>query len=123
MATIAATMGQYAQLAIRGKVQYHADVTVTENSAAKNFTGWTALKLELKAKDDEDGSDISTVVLAVDGDPSLGLLDIDITAANTTVIQDGTVHEGVYDAIANDAAGETHLLFYGDWRLTKGVTD
>lgn len=121
MATIAVTMGNYAQLAIRGKTHYHADVTVNEGGAAKNLTGYGSFVLELKAKGDEDGTAISTVALAsvVLAD---GTLTIDITDANTEIIQDGTVHEGVYDAIGT-LAGEQYLLFQGDWALTKGISD
>lgn len=122
MATITVNMSQYAQLQIRGKVHYHADVTINENGAAKDLTGYTNLRLELKAKDDEDGTNISTVALTAD-DLATGQLDIDITAANTTVIQSGGVLEGVYDAVGDNGSGETELLFYGDWTLIKGVTD
>ena len=122
MAAITVNMSQYAQLQIRGKVHYHADVTINENGAAKDLTGYTNLRLELKAKDDEDGTNISTVALTAD-DLATGQLDIDITAANTTVIQSGGVLEGVYDAVGDNGSGETELLFYGDWTLIKGVTD
>tara|TARA_R110002020_G_scaffold47968_2_gene137150 strand:+ start:1244 stop:1624 length:381 start_codon:yes stop_codon:yes gene_type:complete len=121
---ISVTMGNYAQLAIRGKTHYKANVTVNEGGSAKDLSGYSALTLELKAKDDEDGPAISTVALTFTsppGDGSTGLLDIDITSANTGVIQDGTVFEGVFDAIGT-VGGEVELLFHGDWALTKGVT-
>ena len=123
--TIAVTMGNYAQLSIRGKTHYHAAVTVNEGGSAKDLSSYTGLVLELKAKGDEDGTAISTVTLsftAVPGDGSTGLLDIDILEADTEIIQGGTVHEGVYDAIGT-LAGEQYLLFQGDWALTKGVSD
>tara|TARA_R100001082_G_scaffold91658_1_gene58269 strand:- start:75 stop:446 length:372 start_codon:yes stop_codon:yes gene_type:complete len=123
MATsITANMGQYAQLRIRGKVHYHADVTINEGGSAKNLTGYTNFKLELKAKGDEDGDNIATVALTADT-LSSGTLDIDITSANTTTIQAGSVHEGVYDAIATNGSSEIELLFHGDWVLIKGVTE
>lgn len=119
---IAVTMGNYAQLAIRGKTHYSAAVVVSEGGSFKDLTSYTDLKIDLKGKGDEDGTAISTVALALGGTPSNGELDIDITAANTKIIQDGAVHEGVYDAIGT-LAGEVELLFQGDWSLTKGTTD
>ncbi len=117
-----AAMGNYAQLRIRGKVKFHADVTVNEGGSAKDLTGITGLELELKAKDDPDGVAISTVALTPD-DLANGTLDIDITAANTEVIQDGDVHEGIFDAVGIlSGDSDPSLLFHGDWILEKGVT-
>lgn len=119
--TIAVTLANYAELLIRGKVAYHADVTINESGSAKDLTGITALKLELKAPDDHDGTAISTVALTIDN-ALTGELDIDITDVNTEVIQDSGETEGIFDAIGT-LGGDVILLFHGDWRLEKGVTD
>ncbi len=119
-------MGNYIALSIRGKVSFHLDLVVTEGGVAKDFTGWTGFLCQLKATDDEDGVAISTVVVVPDvitADPSNGLLDVDISATDTTLIQDGAVHRGVTDIHADDAAGKRHLIAQGDWTLVKGVTE
>lgn len=123
---VAVVMGTFIELTPRGKVHYNEDLVVTEGGGAKDFTGWTAFELEMKAKDDESGDAIMTAVVAITNAPgSDGLLTLDVTAANTTTAQDADpqVLTGIYDLRAKDAAGEYQLIMFGTWRLTPGVSD
>lgn len=94
--------------------------TVTKDGSAVDVTGWSVrLTVKNKPTDTDAAAIISKLVTSIPN-PTQGIINIPIDAADT---EDKAIGTYVFDLLVLDAAGKKHSSETGDFVIVQEITD
>lgn len=94
--------------------------TVTKDGSAVDVTGWSVrLTVKNKPTDTDAAAIISKLVTSIPN-PTQGIINIPINAADT---EDKAIGTYVFDLLFLDAAGKKHSSETGDFVIVQEITD